>query len=134
MSLDYKAINFCLYISCPGWKFVYRSFLRIVLIVNHYSQLNVLYFGYTVAHAWNGSVWNNLLFNAYYQISLNVKCMFGLTCHWYCNGFYSKETGVYNNYCYYFQISLWLILPTAWNTNFVSQGKWFCCSRSNVGT
>lgn len=66
------------------------------------------------------------------QISLNVKCMFELTCHCYCNSFYSMEIGVYNNYCSYFQISLRLILPTAWNTNFVSQDKWFYCSRSNV--
>ena len=106
-------------------KFVYHSFLRIVLIVNHYSQLNVLYFGYAVTHAWNGSIWNNLLFNAYYQISLNVKCMFGLTCHCYSNGFYSKETGVYNNKLLLLLFSDLPVIniPTAWNTNFVSQGK-----------
>ena len=80
-------------------------------------------------HVWNGNNWNNyygmeitgmeipvtgiiinfILQGLYCQISVNVKCIFGPMCHCYLNGFYSKETSVYNNnYVYYccFQISL----------------------------
>ena len=33
--------------------------LRIVLIMKCCSQLNVAYFGYALAHVWNGNNWNN---------------------------------------------------------------------------
>ena len=101
-----------------------------------YSQLNVVYFGYALAHVWNGNNWNNNinfivlgLLPDFHEWEMHIWA----NCHCYLNGCYSKETSLYNNnyvyYCY-FQISLWLnYIMTDWNTNFVSQGKWFFCSR-----